>query len=80
MALGAAAVLSVGSKPPAAVDVRISEGERPDFGAAVPFSTKTSSLQGSAGGSAFTPKLVEQVGSVWTLFAESYPHASLELL
>ena len=49
----------MGSKPPAADVVRISKGERHDLGAAAPFSTTTSSLQRRAGGSAFTPKLVE---------------------
>ena len=43
---------------PAVVGVRIFKGERHDFGAAAPLSTKTSSLQGRAGGSAFTPKVV----------------------
>ena len=47
------------SKPPAAVVVRISKGERHDLGAAAPFSTRTSSLQGRAVGLVFTPKLVE---------------------
>ena len=51
----------MGSKPPAAVAVRISKGERHDLGAAAPFSITTSSLQGRVGGSAFTPKLVELV-------------------
>ena len=41
--------------------MRISKGERHDLGAAAPFSTTTSSLQGRAGGSVFTPKLVEVV-------------------
>ena len=41
----------VGSKPPAAVVVRIFKGGRHDLGAAAPLSTRTSSLeQGSAGG------------------------------
>ena len=62
MALAAVEVLSMASKPPAAFGVRIPKGERLDFGAAAPFSTKTSSLQGRAGGSAFTPKLVELLG------------------
>ena len=64
-------VLPVGSKPLTAVVVRISKGEGHDLGAAAPFSTETSSLQGRAGGSAFTPKLVEVVFEpAWTLFAE----------
>ena len=54
--------LPVGSKPPAADVVRISKGERHDLGAAPPFSTMTSSLQGRAGGSAFTPKMIEVFG------------------
>ena len=49
------------SKPPAAVGGRISKGEIHDLGAAAPFSTTTSSLQGRARGSTFTPKLVEVV-------------------
>ena len=52
-----------GSKPPAAVSVRVSKGERYRFGAAAPLSAKTSSQRGRAGGSAFMPKLVELVGS-----------------
>ena len=63
-------VLPAGSKPPAAVGERISKGERHYFGAAVTFSTKTSSLQGRAGGSAFTPKLAEHNGSGSTRCAE----------
>ena len=51
----------MGNKPPAADVVRVSKGERHDLGAAAPFSTTTSSIQGGAGGSAFTPKLVELV-------------------
>ena len=57
--LVAVEIFPVGSKPPAAFGVRISKGEIHDFGAAAPFSIKTSFLQGRAGGSAFTPKLVE---------------------
>ena len=37
--------VSAGSKPPGAVSVRVSTGERHDFGAAVPLSTRASSLQ-----------------------------------
>ena len=67
----AVVVLPVGSKPPAAIVVRISKSERHDFGAASPYSTETASLHGRARGSAFTPKLVEVVfGPTWTLFAE----------
>ena len=63
-------ILPVGSKPPVVVVVRISKGERHGFGAAAPLLTKTPSLQGRAGGSAFTPKLIELFGPAWTLFAE----------
>ena len=59
-----------GNKPPVAVGVRISKSEIHGFGAAAPFSTKTSSLQGKAGGSVFTPKLVERFRPSWTLFAK----------
>ena len=51
----------VGTKPPATIDERISMDGRHDSDAAGPLSTTTSSLQGRAGGSAFTPKLVELV-------------------
>ena len=51
----------MGAKPPAAADERISKDVRHDSDAAAPHSTTTSSLQGRAGGSAFTPKLVELV-------------------
>ena len=51
----------VGTKPPAAVDERISMDGKHDSDAAGQLSTTTSSLQGRAGGSAFTPKLVELV-------------------
>ena len=60
----------MGSKPPVAVAVRISKDERYDFDAAAPFTTKTSSLQGRAGGSAFTPRVVGVVEPSWTRFAE----------
>ena len=60
----------MGSKPPVAVGVRILKSERHDFGAAAPLSTKTSSLRGRVGGSAFTPKVVELFGPDRTLFAE----------
>ena len=61
MVFVAVKVLPVGSKPPAAVGERISKGGRHDLGAAAPFSTRASSSQGRAGGSAFTLKLVEVV-------------------
>ena len=65
----------VGTKPPAAVDERISMDGRHDSDAAGSLSTATSSLQGRAGGSAFTPKLVELV-----VGQKSHPDASLVLL
>ena len=61
MVLIAEEAMSAGSKPPAAVGVRISTGERHGFGAAAPLSPKTSSQRGTVGGSAFMPKLVELV-------------------
>ena len=71
----------VGTKPPAAVDGRISMDGRHDSDAAGPLATTTSSLQGRAGGSAFTPKLGELVvGPGSSQRAESNPHASLVLL
>ena len=51
-----------GSKPPAAISVCIATDKRRGFGATAPLSTKTSSLQERAGGSAFMTKLVELVG------------------
>ena len=71
MVLAAVEVLSVGSKSPVTVGERIFKSERHDFGAAAPFSATTSSLQGRAGGSAFTPKVVELFGPSWALFAET---------
>ena len=68
MIIVAVEVLPVENKQPAAVGVRILKGERHDFGAAAPFSTKTLTLQGRTGGSAFTLKLVELVGPAWTFF------------
>ena len=52
----------VGSKPPAADGERISKKRRHDLGDASAFSTRTPSLQGRAGGSAFLPKQVEVFG------------------
>ena len=61
-----------GEKPPAAVGVRISKGERHDFGALAPLPIRTPFLeQGRAGGPVkLSPKLAELVGPVWTLFGE----------
>ena len=62
MVFVAVEVLPVVRKPPAADVVCISKGERHDMGAAAPFSTTTSSLQGRARGSTFSPKVVEPFG------------------
>ena len=72
MIIVAVEAVPAGSKPPAAVSVYISTGERHDFGAAAPLPTMTSSLQqGRAGGSAVMPKLAELVGPVLTLFCRT---------
>ena len=64
-------LLAVEVSPPAAVGERIFKGERYNLGAAALLFTTISSLQGRAGGSTFTPKLVEVVfGPAWTLFEE----------
>ena len=65
------AIMPAGSKPPAAVGVRISKGKRHDFDAAAPLPTRASSLeQGRAGGPVPSLKLAEFVGPAWTVFAE----------
>ena len=65
----------MGTKPPAAVDVRISMDGRHDLNAAAPHSTTLTSLQGRAGSSAFMPKLVELGGPGSTRRAEEQsPH------
>ena len=61
LVLVAVKAMPVGSKPPAAVGERNFNGERHVFGAAAPFSTKTSSLQGRVEGLAFTSKLVDHI-------------------
>ena len=65
-------VSPVGIKPPAAVVMHISKGERHDLGAAAPMPTKASPPeQGRAGRSVESPpKLVKHVGSGSTRFAE----------
>ena len=75
-------VLPVGSKPQAAVVVRIFNDERHELGAAAPLPTSTSSPeQGRAESSVEPPpKLVEQSGRDQPGSQNSYPHASLELL
>ena len=61
MVFVAVEALPVESKSPAAVGERMSKDGRHTLGAAAPFSSKTSSLQGRSGGSAIIPKLVELV-------------------
>ena len=72
MVLVAAEAVPAGSKPPAAVSVRISTGNRHDFSTAVPFPTRASSLeQRRAGGPVeSSSKLVRHIGSGSTWFAE----------
>ena len=55
-------VSPVETKPPAAVDERISKEGRHDSGDVVPSSTKTASLQGRSGGSVIMPKMIEVYG------------------
>ena len=75
MVIVAVEVLQAGSKQLVVVSVRISTGERHNFGAAALMSTITSFLWGKAGGSAFKSKLVEIFGPVWTFLAEQLlPH------
>ena len=59
----------VGTKPPAAVGEPIFKDGRHDLGAASPPSTKTPSLQRRSGGSAFTPKVIEEFGPSSTFCA-----------
>ena len=70
--LVAVEAVPAGSKPPAAVGVRIPKGEIRESGAAAPLPTRASSLeQGRAEGPAkSSTKLAEVVGPDWTLFAE----------
>ena len=75
MVLVAIEAVLAGSKPPAAVSVRISTGERHGFGAAAPLSARASFLQqeiarGSVGSS---PKLVRHIGSGSTWAEELSP-------
>ena len=79
MVLVAIEVEPVRSKSSAAVDVRISRGERHEFDAAAPLPTRALSLeQGRAGGSVeSSPKLVrrrDRSGS-----QNNFPHTSLKL-
>ena len=75
MVVNAVEAVPAESKPPAAVRVRISAGERHRFGVAAPLSTRASSLvQGRAGGSVeSSPKLVRHIGSVSTWAEELSP-------
>ena len=72
MVLVVVEAVPAGSKPPAAVGIRIFKGERHDFGATAPLPTRALSLeQGRARGPVkSSPKLVKLVGPAWTLFAE----------
>ena len=72
MVLVAVEAFPVGSKPPAAFGVRISKGERHDFGAVAPLLTRAPSLEQEISGSPVKspPKLVELLGSGSTRFAE----------
>ena len=71
----------MGSKPPAAVGVRVSKGERHDFGAAVPSSISASSLKQGRARSLVksSPELVELIRPAWPFLQNSYPHASFDL-
>ena len=75
MILVAVQTLPARTKSRAAVSVRISTGERHDFGAAAPLSTTASSLeQGRAGDSVESPpKLVRHIGSGLTWAEELSP-------
>ena len=73
MVLIAVEAVPVGSKPPAVVGVQIFTGERHGFDASAPLSTRASSLQRRAGGSAIIPKLVKLVESPSTLTEELPP-------
>ena len=72
MVLVAVEAVPAGSKPPAAVGVRISKGEKHYFGTAAPLPTRASSLeQGRAGGRVkSSPKLAEPVGPTWALLVK----------
>ena len=80
MILVAVEALPVGSKPPAAVSVRISTGENHGFGTAAPLSTKTSSLRVRAGGSTFMPNCSNLSGRLGPFLQNIYPHFPLDLL
>ena len=74
MAFIAVEAVPPGSKPPAAVGVRISTGKRHDFGGSAPLSTKPSSLYiRRAGGSAILLKLAKLVGPSTVLAEELFP-------
>ena len=64
MVLIAVEAVPAGNKPPAAVGVRISTGERQSFGSSASLSTMASSLQGRAEGSVeSSPKLIRHIES-----------------
>ena len=72
MVIVAVEALPVGSKPPAAVSVRISTGEKHVFGAPAPLSTRVSSLEQGrvVGPMKSSPKLVICIWSGLTWFAK----------
>ena len=82
MFLVALEAVLAGSKPPAAVSVLISTGERHGFGAAAPLSTMTSSLRGRVGGSwsHHQKSWSDTSGRDRPSSPNSYPHALLDLL
>ena len=76
MVLIAVDAVPAGSKPLAAVGVRISTGERHGFSSSAPFSTRASPLNiGRAGSSAIMLKLVKLVEPSSTLAEELPPTA-----
>ena len=72
MVLDAVKAMPAGSKPPAAVGVRISKGERHKFGAAAPLSTRALSLEQERveGPVESSPMLVRHIRPGSTLFTE----------
>ena len=75
MALVAVGAVPAGSKPPAAVSVRISTVERHGFGAVAPLSTRASSLQQGRARDSMesSPKLARHIGLVSTWAEELSP-------
>ena len=77
MVLIAEEAMPAGSKPSAAVAVRISTGEGHDYGAAAPLSTKTSSGEREVQLSCRNRSNLS--GRLGPFLQNNYPHASLEL-